>query len=71
MEETKKPFYGNKHRIVSKTTGYACKVELDRVATGVNIQRFRINIMNLSREKFVGQLKDSGYFCISVQTLWK
>lgn len=70
MEKTKKTFYGNKRRFVNKT-GYACKVELDRVATGVNIQRFRRDIMNLSREKCVGLLEDSGYLCISVQTLWK
>ncbi len=66
----KNQFYGNKHRFVDGTTGYACKIDLDSVATGVNIARFRTEL-NLSREEFVYRLEKHGYLRISVQTLWK
>lgn len=67
--KNKNQFYGNKHRVVDGTIGYACKIDLDSVATGVNIARFRTEL-NLSREKFVSILEKHGYLRISVQTLW-
>jgi len=63
-------FYGNKRRTVDGTIGYACRIDLDKVATGATIARFRTE-MNLTREKFVEVLEKSGYLRISVQTLWK
>ena len=68
--KNKTQFYGNKHRFVDGTTGYACKIDLDSVATGVNIARFRTEL-HLTREEFVYRLWIHGYLRISVQTLWK
>ena len=68
--KNKTQFYGNKHRFVDGTTGYACKIDLDSVATGANIARFRTEL-NLTREEFVCRLEKHGYLRISVQTLWK